>query len=704
MATNADIIQTDCDIPAMARRGWKLMPIAAKQKNPGTLLGPGWQDQASNDPDQIERWIEQHGQCNWGVLLGEASGIIDVEDDSPEGRSILETAMDTCAVRTPCYTSGKSIHRIFQHDERMAKDSCSVMQAFGTEWRFGKTPAQSVVPPSVHESGKRYQWLPGLSPDEVEVARLPDAMWQLFLDLRKLDAERKKEERDKKRSQTKSEKKPVSAAMQLRIGGHTSHVPAAEELIEMYPWEKLLTDQGWQAFGDDDWTRPGNDWSNARSATLLHSDNRLHVWTNAAPIDEGHYSKWRFWYQSHGFNDHEQIDAAKAFLGDERSKKIDDAFRRENKLKDSTAAGIDASVSGEQESDTQEGKWCLKSVWNAVRSPSPMREVIIAGLARRGEVINIVASTKVGKSWLALMLAFSVATGREWFGRQTKRGRVLLLDNELHDETIQNRMKSVSDAMRIYDGDEREAFEYVDLRGEPVGLGDVETQLSAFKPGELTLVVLDAKYRFFGTGMQENSNDDQTTFHNGIDRLAKQLNCVIVLIHHSTKGDQGGKSITDVGSGGGAQSRTVDCHMVLRPHNDGDDLAVLDAAVRTFAPVSPQTLRWEFPLWSLDGETEPVVKQAQTRNDATVERSQKTKIGTILDMLKRSPDRTATENKLSGNNPSRTAFRAALTELETSGEIEFVPDYIPPRRTEIAPAWRLREGTQFQTSTHTPHL
>ena len=701
MATNADIIQTDCDIPAMARRGWKLMPIAAKQKNPGTMLGTGWQDQASNDPAQIERWIEQHGQCNWGVLLGEASGIIDVEDDSPEGRSILETAMDTCAVRTPCYTSGKSIHRIFQHDERMAKDSCSVMQAFGTEWRFGKTPAQSVVPPSVHESGKRYQWLPGLSPDEVEVARLPDAMWQLFLDLRKLDAERKKEERDKKRSQTKSQKRIVPPSSVLMIGEHTSHVAAAEELVDQYEWSKLLTDQGWQEFGSDDWTRPGNDWSNARSATLLPSENRLHVWTNAGPIDEGHYSKWRFWYQSHGFNDHEQIEAAKEFIGTERSRKVSKAF---HDSKPQQQVDIDAIVNGEQESDTQGKKWRLKSVWNAVRSPSPMREVIIEGLARRGEVINIVASTKVGKSWLALMLAFSVATGREWFGRKTRQGRVLLLDNELHDETIQNRMKSVSDAMRIYDEDERETFEYVDLRGEPVGLGDVEIQLSAFTPGELTLVVLDAKYRFFGTGKQENSNDDQTAFHNGIDRLAKQLNCVIVLIHHSTKGDQGGKSITDVGSGGGAQSRTVDCHMVLRPHNDGDDLAVLDAAVRTFAPVSPQTLRWEFPLWSLDGETEPVVKQAQTRNDATVERSQKTKIGTILDMLKRSPDRTATENKLSGNNPSRTAFRAALTELETSGEIEFVPDYIPPRRTEIAPAWRLREGTQFQTSTHTPHL
>jgi hypothetical protein len=444
------------EIQLMASLGWQLMPIATKQKNPGTLLGPGWQDQASNDPDQIERWIEQHGQCNWGVLLGEASGIIDVEDDSPEGRSILDNAMEQCRVETPCYTSGKSIHRMFQHDERMAKDSCSVMQAFGTEWRFGKTPAQSVVPPSVHESGKRYQWLPGLSPDEVEVARLPDAMWQLFLDLRILDGKRKAEEREKKRSQTKSEKKPVAASMQLRIGGHTTHVPAAEELIEMYPWEKLLTDQGWQAFGDDDWTRPGNDWSNARSATLLHSDNRLHVWTNAAPIDEGHYSKWRFWYQSHGFNDHEQIDAAKAFLGDERSGQIDAAFRREHKLKDSTAAeqptgqqqasapiirsfaGIDASELTSYAS--QEPDWLVQDVFT-------IDEPLLVG-----------ARSKGCKTLQLTDMAVAVASGTPWMNifDVPKRRKVLFITGEANYRRI---AKHIEKACKVRD------IDFQDLKG-----------------------------------------------------------------------------------------------------------------------------------------------------------------------------------------------------------------------------------------------
>ena len=74
-------------------------------------------------------------------------------------------------------------------------------------------------------------------------------------------------------------------------------------------------------------------------------------------------------------------------------------------------------------------------------------------------------------------------------------------------------------------------------------------------------------------------------------------------------------------------------------------------------------------------------------------------------MLRRSPDGIETDNRLSGNHPSRTAFRAALNELEGTGEIEFVEDYIPPRRKEVAPAWRLAGGSHSPDfCTHPPPI
>lgn len=257
--------------------------------------------------------------------------------------------------------------------------------------------------------------------------------------------------------------------------------------------------------------------------------------------------------------------------------------------------------------------------WEASFKPKPLKQCIIEGMLRRGEVGNAIASTKTGKSWFALMLLLCIATGRDWLGRRVARGPVLLIDNELHEETIENRLAAVRDRMNIRHETHREQFEYVACRGNWMSLIDLIEQVrEQYQPGSLNLIVIDAKYRLFGDGLQENSNDDQTTFHNICDRFAKEMDCPILLIHHSTKGTQTGKSVTDVGSGGGSQARAVDLHLILRPHEQ-DGLAVLEAAVRSFAPVEPVSLQWNWPLWSVAHDIEPALKAEKTRGDSKQE-------------------------------------------------------------------------------------
>ena len=43
---------------------------------------------------------------------------------------------------------------------------------------------------------------------------------------------------------------------------------------------------------------------------------------------------------------------------------------------------------------------------------------------------------------------------------------------------------------------------------------------------------------------------------------------------------------------------------------------MLNAAVRTFAPVEAQTIRWAFPLWSVADEVQPILKQERSRGDS----------------------------------------------------------------------------------------
>jgi hypothetical protein len=124
------------------------------------------------------------------------------------------------------------------------------------------------------------------------------------------------------------------------------------------------------------------------------------------------------------------------------------------------------------------------------------------------------------------------------------------------------------------------------------------------QPGFFKLVVLDAFYRFMPRDSDENDNAGMAQVYNLIDCYAGMLGCSFVLIHHSTKGNQSGKSVVDVGAGAGSQSRATDTHLILRPHEQ-DEVVVLDAVVRSWPPIEPRCLRWTFPVWTPDDSLDP---------------------------------------------------------------------------------------------------
>src|SRR5574344_643012 len=78
-----------------------------------------------------------------------------------------------------------------------------------------------------------------------------------------------------------------------------------------------------------------------------------------------------------------------------------------------------------------------------VKAYPTMRPVLIDGFLRLGETMNLIAPPKTGKSWLVTDLALAVAMGTDWFGFQCERGRVLIIDNELHKETTADRVPKV---------------------------------------------------------------------------------------------------------------------------------------------------------------------------------------------------------------------------------------------------------------------
>lgn len=241
-----------------------------------------------------------------------------------------------------------------------------------------------------------------------------------------------------------------------------------------------------------------------------------------------------------------------------------------------------------------------------------LRPPVIDGLLREGETMNLIASPKTGKSWLVLDLAIAVATGRPWLGRfPTVTGDVLIIDNELHGETSANRIPKVAKARGLGTDEFADRVFIRNLRGGLQDIVSLGTFFRAIERGRFRLIVLDAFYRFLPAGMDENANADMASLYNHIDRYAADLGCAFVLIHHSSKGNQSGKSVTDVGAGAGSQSRATDAHLVLRPHEE-PDVVVLDAAVRSWPPQESACLRWAFPVWDVADDLDPKRLKVET--------------------------------------------------------------------------------------------
>ena len=264
------------DLPSQ----WHLCPMESGSKNPGSILGKDWPSKCSNDPDVIATWPQG---CNIGVLLGSRSGLIDLEFDSDQGEMLVESWMEDCGhPRTPTYRSAKSTHRLFQWDEKFALEGAK-FGMMGVEFRFGCNTAQSVIPPSVHESGTVYQWI--IPPWECEPIPLPDLIYRQFLNLK-----------------ATAEKKTAKAVVvdPRYTSGDSLLTKARNHIESTYSWEGILSGDGWKFCrnrGDaQDWWRPGKTKGSISATVNFGGSKTLRVFTTSTdPLKpESSYDKFSY--------------------------------------------------------------------------------------------------------------------------------------------------------------------------------------------------------------------------------------------------------------------------------------------------------------------------------------------------------------------------------------------------------------------------
>lgn len=337
----------------------------------------------------------------------------------------------------------------------------------------------------------------------------------------------------------------------------------------------------------------------------------------------------------------------------------------------------------------------LRDLWEEFPDRRPY---VIDGLLRRGEVMNIVGAPKSNKSWLSLNVIMSIAMGSPLFDYfACVRGRAAIIDNELHSEEGSFRTRTGVDAFGIPREAIQDNVDFLSVRGRLMDLNRLWHELENIPPSHYTLIVLDALYRFMPKGLDENDNGAMAEIYNTLDGYARYLNSSIVVIHHSTKGNQAYKNVTDVGAGAGAQSRAADTHLVLRAHEE-KNCAVLEAAVRSSPPVSALGLRFDFPVWRHDksvdvtklagtaGEEKPYAAGPSEEQKERMTEKYKTELQNaeekIITLLKAQP-LSWLEVKwklgnagvfLNGKRISESAVKALVKAMQKDGKIEEIKE------------------------------
>lgn len=142
--------------------------------------------------------------------------------------------------------------------------------------------------------------------------------------------------------------------------------------------------------------------------------------------------------------------------------------------------------------------------------------------------------SEIGKSFVALDLAHSIATGQKWLGRATRQGRVVYV-------AAGEGVPGLHARLNAWEG-QRGALTNVGYITEAIQIHQeqpLRKLLATLEPIEPALVVIDTFARCF-VGCNENSFEDMSKMTGAADRI-RATGAAVLFVHHTGRPDDEGK-------------------------------------------------------------------------------------------------------------------------------------------------------------------
>lgn len=146
-------------------------------KSPGkSPLMKNWSSRDTPTQEEVSKWFNPIRAYNIGLILGETSSwnIVGVDIDNQLGEDLLQQWSEGIVPTTWEYTTGKGRRLLYKLPQGMKSKKFRKGENKVGELALLACGQQTVLPPSVHVSGKQYLWVEGHSPDEIALALAPE--------------------------------------------------------------------------------------------------------------------------------------------------------------------------------------------------------------------------------------------------------------------------------------------------------------------------------------------------------------------------------------------------------------------------------------------------------------------------------------------------------------------------------------------------
>jgi hypothetical protein len=293
------------------------------------------------------------------------------------------------------------------------------------------------------------------------------------------------------------------------------------------------------------------------------------------------------------------------------------------------------------------------------KNPPPTPPEIIEGILHQGSKLAFGGGSKSFKTWTLLELSTCIATGRDWLGFPTTKGRVLYVNLELPAFSIQKRISEICEAMGV---EVPEDLKVWNLRGYATNAATILPMISReAKAGGFLFIVLDPLYKLLGD-RDENASRDMANLMNLVERLAVDTGAAVAFGSHFAKGNASGKESMDRISGSGVFARDPDSIVTMTQHEE-DGAFTVEMTLRNFAPQESFVVRRKHPLMVIDGQLDPAkLKQVGGRKAIHTQED-------ILEHLEGSMTSGEWEKACKERGIGRSTFFDLKSKLKAAGHI-----------------------------------